>query len=604
MNDFDGFLSTAALVALKASILLVAAFALGLAARKSSASTRHALWAVTFAFLLLIPAMAFLSHVQEKVSIRLPVLPSPGRAAALNEASIAPAPRASHGVPVAPRAAAPTSPERDWARTAGWIWALGTAILIARLGLGLLSSRRVLASSEPVLERDWKDRVGEGRERLGISREVALHRSDRVVLPLTMGVMRSAILLPLDSGGYSLSRRSAVILHELAHVRRRDCASQLLGQLAAAAFWWNPLVWVATRQMRLLSERASDDLVLGAGARPSDYAHDLLDMARSLKGERATPLGSVAMAHRSRFEERLLAILDPRVSRGAVSARFVVAAGVLALPFVLSLAVVAPTAAIEPAAAQVEELERPVPAEPVATPPEAGLRPQAAPEPQERQEAQETSTARESEEPRGPEERAAFERAKAALGEALDDPEESVREQALFALIQSGDSSVAPYLEKALSDSNPSARAQAAWGLGQLRREESAPALAAALQDAEEEVRSQAAWALGMIRSRASVPGLIGALSDESAEVKSQAAWALGLIRDASAVEGLTRALKDSDAEVRSQAAWALGLIVLAEDDDHDEDDDDVPDAPEPPPPPDPRIVPERGGPGLRGASL
>ena len=83
-----------------------------------------------------------------------------------------------------------------------------------------------------------------------------------------------------------------------------------------------------------------------------------------------------------------------------------------------------------------------------------------------------------------------------------------------------------------------------------------------------------------------------------------QAAWALGLIRDASAVEGLTRALKDSDAEVRSQAAWALGLIVLAEDDDHDEDDDDVSDAPEPPPPPDPRIVPERGGPGLRGASL
>jgi hypothetical protein len=485
----------------------------------------------------------------------------------------------------------------------GWAWLLGTALLMARLVFGLFSSRRVFARSEPVLEGEWTNLLEEGCARLGIERQVALHRSDRVALPLTLGFIRPAVLLPLDSSAYAASRRSAVILHELAHVRRRDCASQLVGQLGAALFWWNPLVWLATRQMRLLSERASDDLVLGAGARPAEYAHDLLDLARCLKRDRATPLGSVAMAHRSRFEERLLAILDPRVARGAVSPRFVVASGAAALPFVLPLAMVAPTSAVEPVAhlAQVEELERPVPVEPVAPAQEPE-------EPQERQEPQSP----EAKESRSAADPSAIDAAKAALGEALDDPEESVREQALHALVQLGDESVAPYLEKALADSNPSARAQAAWGLGHLRREESASALSAALGDADEEVRSQAAWALGMIRSRAGVPGLIAALSDQSAAVKSQSAWALGMIRDPSAVEALSRALKDSDADVRGQAAWALGVIVLGEDDDdqdndedYDEDADPVVVPPKPPASPEPKSVLERtGARTLRGASF
>jgi beta-lactamase regulating signal transducer with metallopeptidase domain len=214
--------------------------------------------------------------------------------------------------------------------------------------LGLVSSRRVLAESEPVYEPDWTDLLDGARQRLDVRQSVALRLSDRVPLPMTLGLFRPTILLPRNAEEYAMSRRSAVILHELAHVRRRDCGSQLVSALAAAAFWWNPLVWIACRHMRLLSERASDDLVLDAGARPSDYAHDLLEMARGLHKEWATPLGSVTMAHRSRFEERLLAILDPQVARKAASSRFVLVAGLGASPLVLSLALAVPTAATPP----------------------------------------------------------------------------------------------------------------------------------------------------------------------------------------------------------------------------------------------------------------
>ena len=622
MNALDGYASLAALVAVKTTLLLVAAFALSFFLRKASASARHVLWALTFAFLLLIPGMAYVSSVQQEVSIPVAVLaPDPGIAPVLSTPPSPRAPRArSETRAETPTAAASSiSIPWSWSLLAVSLWAAGTILLVSRLAIGLSSSRRVLAESEPVRDSEWTELLHGARERLGLRQAVWLRRSGRVHLPMTIGVLRPAILLPETADDYSTSRRSAVLLHELAHVRRRDCGSQLLGQLAAAAFWWNPLVWIACRHMRLLSERASDDLALDAGAKPSDYAHDLLDMARSLhKPDRglSNPLGSVAMAHRSRFEERLLAILDPRVARRAVSPGFVLAAALVASPLVLSLALAVPTAVTSPtrSAAQSEEPESPLPAEPV-PPPQEPQTPQTPQEPQvptvpDAPREPEHEEEEESVRPLTAEERAAREVAKAALAEALDDPEASVREQALHALIRIGDSSAAPYLEQALSDESPSARAQAAWGLGQMRRVGSVASLVAALKDVDEEVREQAAWALGMIRdpgavaglnaavrdaeesvraqavwalgmirSREGVDGLVAALSDTGPDVRSQAAWALGMIGDPRAAEALSRALKDSDTDVREQAAWALGRIARGE---HEGPEIDEPNPPNP----------------------
>lgn len=580
MSFPDGLSSLAALVAAKTTLLLVLAYASSFLARKSSASARHALWALTFVFLLLVPGMAFVSSLREGIRIPIAVASyEPGIDPGIPAPSVAaPAMRVTDTPGYELRVAETSSASIPWASLVGSLWALGSSLLVFRLGLGLVTSRRVRAECEAIREPGWTDLLDEARDRLGVRREVDLRRSGRVRLPMTLGLFRPAILLPRSAEDYSISRRSAVILHELAHVRRRDCATQIVGQLVAAALWWNPLVWIACRQMRLLSERASDDLVLDAGARPSDYAHDLLELARGLNRGWASPLGSVTMAHRSRFEERLLAILDPRLARKAVSTRFVLASGIGASPLVLSLALAVPTASTREMSAQAQ------PAAPAREAEEPA-------EPAEQREPEVGREPRESMEPRAEERNEAREIAKAALGAALDDPEASVREQALEALVQLRDDSVAPYLEKALLDADPSTRAQAAWGLGVLRREDSAGALVGALRDADEEVRSQAAWALGMIRRREAVEGLVSALSDASPEVREQAAWALGMIRDSSAVEALSRALKDEDADVREQAAWALGLILMDEDEHENEHEDETP-------PPEPSVETPRPEPG------
>ena len=82
---------------------------------------------------------------------------------------------------------------------------------------------------------------------------------------MTWGYMRPVILLPRESVNWSKGRFEAVMLHELAHVRRGDSISQLLVLAVCALYWFNPVVWLCARALRSEAEMAADDTVLGLG---------------------------------------------------------------------------------------------------------------------------------------------------------------------------------------------------------------------------------------------------------------------------------------------------------------------------------------------------
>jgi hypothetical protein len=127
------------------------------------------------------------------------------------------------------------------------------------------------------------------------------------------------LLVPADAEQWTDQRRRLVLLHELAHIRRWDWLTQLVAHVACALYWFNPLVWLAARQMRIERERACDDLVLASGARASDYAEELLTLAAGLSDSRIPLLVAVPMARRGALEDRLRGILDVRRSRAALT---------------------------------------------------------------------------------------------------------------------------------------------------------------------------------------------------------------------------------------------------------------------------------------------
>ena len=133
---------------------------------------------------------------------------------------------------------------------------------------------------------------------------------------MTWGVFHPVILMPSESVEWPALRLRAALLHEMAHVARRDWLTLAISEVALALYWFHPLAWWAAARLRREREHACDDRVLSAGVIASDYAGDLIAIARSLD---TAPKVASAMARASNLEWRLRAILDPKIRRQPVT---------------------------------------------------------------------------------------------------------------------------------------------------------------------------------------------------------------------------------------------------------------------------------------------
>ena len=155
---------------------------------------------------------------------------------------------------------------------------------------------------------------------------------------MTCGVFRAAVLLPVEADGWSEECRRIVLLHELAHVKRRDVLTQLLARIAFAMYWFNPLVWWASNRLRVERELACDNQVLRLGTRATDYADFLIEIAATLNLGRSS-LESAGMAS-SHLEGRVRAILNPAVSCRDTKSLPVVFSGIAIAALLLPLAAI------------------------------------------------------------------------------------------------------------------------------------------------------------------------------------------------------------------------------------------------------------------------
>jgi beta-lactamase regulating signal transducer with metallopeptidase domain len=112
------------------------------------------------------------------------------------------------------------------------------------------------------------------------SKEKDIRVTDAIQTPMTWGVIRPVILLPTYVYAWSSEERDVVIRHERAHIERRDWMWQAFAQLMTAIFWFQPLMWLATRQLRNEAEHAADDVTLAGGIQAPEYADRLMAVAR------------------------------------------------------------------------------------------------------------------------------------------------------------------------------------------------------------------------------------------------------------------------------------------------------------------------------------
>ncbi len=222
-------------------------------------------------------------------------------------------------------------------------WIAGAGLFLAGVAIGIRRTGRLWRKSQTITDEGWSRLARELCERLGLRRPVHLREHTEPVVPLTWGLLRPIILLPQEARRWSDPMRRAVLLHELAHVHRRDVAYQLLGRLACALYWFHPLAWVGLHQLRHEREQACDDAVLGAGERASDYAEQLLEVARRYRCAGGLAL-AVEITRGGSLEQRVQALFDSARSHAPVGRRLAVSLLAVTAFFVSALAVLHPVA--------------------------------------------------------------------------------------------------------------------------------------------------------------------------------------------------------------------------------------------------------------------
>lgn len=199
------------------------------------------------------------------------------------------------------------------------VWTLGTFVLSVRLLSQTWSVNRLLRACRTNEDPSWQDLLLGCRSQMQIRSNIRLVFHRHTISPMVFGWIRSVILLPESALLWPTEKRKLVVMHELAHVQRRDLATQMLAGIVCSLYWFNPLAWLASHQMRRLREIACDDLVVSRTAQAGQYAETLLAIAKSCRGHLVA--GGIAMSRGSHVGHRIRCILDTARRRNPFSAR-------------------------------------------------------------------------------------------------------------------------------------------------------------------------------------------------------------------------------------------------------------------------------------------
>ena len=288
--------------------------------RIKDANVRLTAWTVVLAASLIMPIAA---PVMPHISIAVPRFFGHQDRQPLPQLALPPRPITTHFD-------APPREDRrlPWPDLAVGAWSAIALTMLFRLAIGLRLAARMLRGSE--------------------STPHGFRESDRVRVPVTVGIIRPAMVLPPDWREWPNRKLVAVLAHEHAHVTRRDPLRQFLASVYRAAAWFNPLAWWLRAKLAELAEEASDDAAIAAGEDRVKYAEMLLNFIERTPNR--VEWEGVTMANRRTRMLRIDRVLDQTRKLSQPSQRAAAALVLASLPLVYLATAARPVWAQEPPA--------------------------------------------------------------------------------------------------------------------------------------------------------------------------------------------------------------------------------------------------------------
>jgi GWxTD domain-containing protein len=212
-------------------------------------------------------------------------------------------------------------------------WFAGVVLFHLRGLAGWIAVRRLGSRGVCRAPELWQERLIGVCERIRLSKPVALLESSLAAAPVVVGYLRPAILLPVGMlANMPASQVEAILLHELAHIRRHDYLVNLFQTVVEGFLFYHPAVWWISGVIRAERENCCDDLVVAANGNAPEYAAALTALEQSRWAAHDAALAATG----GNLMQRIRRLLYPRENPRPALAP-VVSAGILAVAAAMAL---------------------------------------------------------------------------------------------------------------------------------------------------------------------------------------------------------------------------------------------------------------------------
>lgn len=202
-------------------------------------------------------------------------------------------------------------------RSTQWLsllWFAGFIILLVRFSGSLIYIYRIRNFNLGEVPEEWKRTLRKLSVRIGLQKVVRLSESSLVRIPVTAGYLKPVILLPVGTiSGVPPQMVEAILLHELAHILRRDYLLNIIQSVIEIVFFYHPVTWWLSGQVRQEREHICDDIALGVSKDRINYIKALTTMEE--KNVQSVPLVPALTGTRKKLLNRITRLAYPEKIR-------------------------------------------------------------------------------------------------------------------------------------------------------------------------------------------------------------------------------------------------------------------------------------------------
>ncbi len=217
------------------------------------------------------------------------------------------------------------------------LYAAGLAFMLCRFAINILQLHALKTTGIIVPGEEWQRLLQCWQNKFEIARPVKLYFSKRINTPMMLGALKPIILLPLAAMNHlSTDQVEAILMHELAHIKRHDYLLNIFQTIAETILFFNPFVWLISGIIRMEREHCCDDMVVSCTASPLPYARALA-ILESNRMASNNELVLAATGQKNQLLQRIKRIMEMKKNNINYGQLTIIVVAILAITFSIAL---------------------------------------------------------------------------------------------------------------------------------------------------------------------------------------------------------------------------------------------------------------------------